>query len=53
MPSIAALRHIRLRPAIGAAWHAIGISALAKPGCFSPQTKMCMHPIEVPKVSRR
>ena len=53
MASIVILRHKRLRPAICTGRHAIGMSASMKSGYVSPQTKECMQPMDVPKISRR
>ena len=53
IPSITILRHIRLRPAICTGKQAIGISASMKSGYVSPHTHECMHPIDVPKISRK
>ena len=53
MASMNILRHMRLRPAIWTGRQAKGIRASTNSGYVSPQTKVCMQPIEVPRIRRR
>ena len=53
MESITIRRIIRLRPAICAGSEASGISASMKSGYISPQSQVCIPPIDVPMTSRR
>src|SRR5947208_422742 len=52
MASIITRRHARLRPEIWIGKLASGISPSMKSGCSSPQSQVCIPPIEVPITSR-
>ena len=53
MASMIIRRQARFRPEICVGRLASGISASMKSGCISPQSQVCIPPIEVPMTSRR
>src|SRR5262245_60893201 len=46
-------RNIQLRLAMGVGCDAIGTSTSIRPGYFSPQSQVCMPPMELPSTRRR